>query len=151
MNINITTSLVTNLIATQFPEWANLPITPVPISGWDNRTFRLGETMLVRLPSAEKYAAKVLIEQKWLPILAQHLSIPIPHPIAMGQPSQEYPWHWSVYAWLEGTSTNMLHIDKNSLQNIAKQLAEFLNELYAIDATNSYFTFLIVFSNVSHS
>ena len=59
MNIHITISLVKNLIATQFPEWANLPITSVLISGWDNRTFRLGETMLVRLPSAEKYAEKV--------------------------------------------------------------------------------------------
>ncbi len=49
-------SLVIDLIAEQFPQWTHLPIRPVKLSGWDNRTFHLGEEMLIRLPSAEGYA-----------------------------------------------------------------------------------------------
>ena len=33
--------LVRRLVAGQFPQWAELPITPVEVDGWDNRTFRL--------------------------------------------------------------------------------------------------------------
>src|SRR5687768_5609079 len=93
--LEITVSLVVDLIAQQFPQWAHLPIKPVEFSGWDNRTFRLGNDMLVRLPSAQRYAAKVAIEQKCLPILAPHLSLSIPKPLAMGQPSKNYPFNWS--------------------------------------------------------
>jgi hypothetical protein len=31
----------------------------VAFDGWDNRTFRLGDAMSVRLPSAEAYTAQV--------------------------------------------------------------------------------------------
>lgn len=60
-------SLVSRLVAAQFPQWKNLSIQSVANQGWDNRTFRLGEKMLVRLPSAEKYAQQVEKEHHWLP------------------------------------------------------------------------------------
>lgn len=44
-DMHIDVSLVRELIKTQFPEWANLKIKPVGFSGWDNRTFHLGEEM----------------------------------------------------------------------------------------------------------
>lgn len=133
----ITVSLVTDLIAEQFPQWAHLPISPVELTGWDNRTFRLGQEMSIRLPSAEIYADKVQKEQKWLPFLAPHLSLSIPKPLAMGQPSKNYPWNWSIYQWIEGKSANELVIDDVHLQLIASQLAQFLNELHKIDITNA--------------
>lgn len=134
---NIPVSLVTNLIAEQFPQWAHLPIMPVEVSGHDNRTFHLGDSMSVRLPSAQDYAAKVSIEQKWLPFLAQHVSITIPKPLAMGKPSQGYPWNWSVYTWIEGKSANLVSLDEiHDLNTFACALAHFLNELHKIDTTN---------------
>ena len=51
-HVVIDASLVRRLIASQFPKWKELPITPVATSGWDNRTFHLGKDMSVRLPSA---------------------------------------------------------------------------------------------------
>ena len=48
--------LAKQLIQTQFPEWKDLLIKPVMISGWDNRTFHLGDNMIIRLPSALIYA-----------------------------------------------------------------------------------------------
>lgn len=134
-NLNITVALVTQLIAQQFPQWAHLPITPVEFGGHDNRTFHLGDTMSVRLPSDQEYAAQVEKEQTWLPILAQHVSIQISQPIAMGQPSADYPFHWSVYRWIDGKSPNNFVIDEQSLKVIAAQLAQFLNEMHTIDST----------------
>jgi aminoglycoside phosphotransferase (APT) family kinase protein len=63
-------ALVRRLVSTQFPQWKDLPIQPVAQSGWDNRTFHLGEDMLVRMPSAAAYASQVDKEQRWLLKLA---------------------------------------------------------------------------------
>lgn len=130
----ISLALVSDLIAEQFPQWAHLPVRLVELSGWDNRTFRLGTDMSVRLPSEECYAQQVQKEQKWLPLLAPHLSLRIPEPIAMGKPSNSYPFHWSIYRWIEGESIHDQNFDEIHLQHLAIQLADFLNELHKIDA-----------------
>ncbi|WP_229955125.1 aminoglycoside phosphotransferase family protein [Parasphingorhabdus litoris] len=129
----INTQLVTRLVAEQFPQWAGLAIKPVKLNGWDNRTFHLGSDMTVRLPSAERYAVKVPIEQKWLPKLAPSLSFPIPKPLAMGQPSCDYPWNWSVYRWIEGDTADIL--DECHLRQFARDCARFLKELHQINTS----------------
>ena len=62
------------LVAAQFPQWAPLPVRPVARQGHDNRTFRLGEDLVVRLPSHEDYVAGLAKEDAFLPVLADHLS-----------------------------------------------------------------------------
>ena len=52
---DITADLVSNPVGKQFSQWARLPVRPVDADGMDNMTFRLGEEMSVRLPSAEDY------------------------------------------------------------------------------------------------
>jgi aminoglycoside phosphotransferase (APT) family kinase protein len=131
--IDIHVSLVSRLVATQFPRWAHLPITPVECGGWDNRTFHLGERMTVRLPSAAAYALQVEKEQRWLPQFAPHLPLPIPVPLAMGQPAEGYPWHWSIYRWLDGEIATIAPVV--DLPQFAIDLARFLTALYRIDAT----------------
>ena len=95
-------ALVGRLVAAQFPEWAGLPVTAVVPGGHDHRTFRLGDALTVRLPSGEGYALQVAKEQRWLPLLAPRLPLPIPEPVARGVPGEGYPFAWSVYRWLEG-------------------------------------------------
>jgi len=58
---------VVALVADQFPQWAGLPITRVKPGGGDNRTFRLGEGLLVRMPAAAHYIAQVEKEEAWRP------------------------------------------------------------------------------------
>ena len=129
--ININASLVRRLIAAQFPQWADLPVRPVDHDGWDNRTFRLGDEMAVRLPSAERYVAQVEKEHAWLPKLAPQLPLAIPTPLAMGRPGAGYPWPWSVYRWLDGEiATKERIVD---VRQFATTLAEFLVALYEID------------------
>ena len=43
-------TLVSRLLAKQFPQWADLSIEPVASAGTDNALYRLGDDMVVRLP-----------------------------------------------------------------------------------------------------
>lgn len=131
--VRIDVSLVRRLVATQFPRWADLPIKPLDIDGWDNRTFHLGEHMTVRLPSAERYVPQVEKEHRWLPELAPLLPLPIPVPLAKGQPDIDYPWCWSVYRWIEGERAADGGI--LDMSRFAAELAQFLAALQEIDAT----------------
>ncbi|UUZ79039.1 hypothetical protein LJK88_27780 [Paenibacillus sp. P26] len=84
--IEITVDLVRRLIESQFPEWKHLDLRPVEKSGHDNRTYRLGSEMTVRLPCHERYASAVEKEWTWLPVFKPLLSLPIPVPVAKGSP-----------------------------------------------------------------
>lgn len=123
--------LVQRLVNKQFPQWADLKIKPVESSGWDNRTFHLGDNMTIRLPSNAEYEPQVKKEQYWLPKLAPQLPLSIPKPIAMGKPTNEYPWHWSIYQWLEGQTVTVSRINDKNL--FAKNLATFLKALQQCD------------------
>lgn len=133
MSLIIDSALARRLVDEQFPQWKDLPIRSVKHGGWDNRTFHLGTQMLIRMPSAERYAAKVEVEQYWLPKLAPFLPLPIPAPIAMGMPTTEYPWYWSIYTWIEGETA--AHAAIHNLDNFAQSLALFLLALQRIDVT----------------
>lgn len=129
--IEITVDLVDKLVASQFPNWRDLPIRQVTTSGWDNRTFHLGEEMLIRMPSAACYELQVEKEHLWLPKLAPYLPYAIPTPLAIGNPEFGYPWHWSVYKWINGvTVASQTNID---LVNLATDLAAFLTALQQIE------------------
>jgi aminoglycoside phosphotransferase (APT) family kinase protein len=132
--VEIDTALVKNLIAAQFPDWADLSVRPVAASGWDNRTFHLGESMSVRLPSAERYVAQVEKEHRFLPTLGNQLPLPIPVPLGLGKPGEGYPWPWSVYRWIEGERSGPRTIADLTL--FAQDLADFLLALWKIDASD---------------
>jgi len=125
-------SLVRLLLAAQFPQWADLPIEPVPSAGTDNALFRLGNDMAVRLPRIH-WATGVDKEHEWLPKLAPFLPLAIPAPLAKGQPGEGYPWPWSVYRWLEGESATIERIADP--RQAATDLAHFIAALQQIDPT----------------
>lgn len=125
--------LVQRLLARQFPQWAELPVSPVPRSGMDNATFRLGADLSVRLPRHERWVGQVEREHRWLSWLAPQLPIPISEPLAQGEPAEGYPFPWSVYRWLDGeTATTGSLVDPHAT---AKELAAFVRALHRIDPT----------------
>jgi aminoglycoside phosphotransferase (APT) family kinase protein len=128
---DITADLVSRLIADQFPQWAGLPVRPVEADGVDNTTFRLGQTMSVRLPSAGVYVEQVDKEHRWLPVLAGQLPLPIPEPLARGVPGNGFPRPWSVYRWIDGDPATAEGIA--DMPGFAADLADFLVALYQID------------------
>ena len=127
-------ALVCRLVTTQFPQWKDLPVRSVEPGGWDNRTFHLGNHMVVRLPRAAAYAAQVEKEHRWLPQLAPQLPLQIPTPLAIGKPGDGYPWEWSVYRWIEGETVARERI--GDLKTFATGLADFLIALQRIDTTD---------------
>lgn len=129
----IDAALVKRLLAAQFPQWAELPVRPVAVDGWDNRTYRLGDDMTVRLPTAEGYTPAVEKEHRWLPVLAPELPVPIPVPLGIGKPAEGYPYPWSIRRWLHGDTANPDRID--DLATFAVDVAQFLLALQAIDAS----------------
>lgn len=77
-------ALVRRLLVVQFSNWADRPIAPVPSAGTDNALSRLGEGMVVRLPRIHWAVGLVEKEQRWLPVLAPQLPLPVPLPLAQG-------------------------------------------------------------------
>ena len=102
-DVDITPSLVRLLLKEQHPELADLPLVDSG-NGWDNKVYRLGDGLAVRLPRRSAAASLVEHEQRWLPELAPRLPIAIPIPIRTGRPGCGYPWAWSITPWFEGTS-----------------------------------------------
>jgi aminoglycoside phosphotransferase (APT) family kinase protein len=126
-------SLVRRLLAAQFPQWANLPIEPVPSAGTDNALYRLGDDMAVRLPRIHWATGQADKEQKWLPRLAPLLPLAIPVPLAKGAPGEGYPWQWAVYRWLEGENATVECVADP--RQAAQDLAHFIAALQRIDPT----------------
>lgn len=129
---DLTPRLAARLVAEQFPHWAELPVSAVPLPGWDNATFRLGEELVVRIPSAPVYAAQVEKEHQWLPVLRRSLPLLIPEPVALGRPAAGFPMPWAVYRWIDGEPASVEGVAERSL--FAADLAQFLRALQTVDA-----------------
>ena len=127
-------ALVGRLLGAQFPQWADLPIEPVHSDGTDNAIYRLGDDMAVRLPRIHWATGQVDKELRWLPRFAPLLPLAIPVPLEKGTPAEGYPWHWSVYRWLEGENATIERIADP--RQAATELAHFVAALQRIDPTD---------------
>ena len=134
--LEIDQSLVAELVRLQFPAWAHLVLVPVPSSGTDNMLWRLGADMVVRLPrirpTAEDDFGAQDVEHTWLLRLAPRLPVPVPVPLAKGEPACGYPWRWSICPWLQGETPQIGQLTHPRL--LARDLAGFMAALHQIDS-----------------
>jgi aminoglycoside phosphotransferase (APT) family kinase protein len=124
---SINPDLVGRLLVSQFPEWADLPLTRLRPAGSDNVIYRLGQHMSVRLPRGDWAAGQAAKEHYWLPRLAPRLPLPIPVPLGVGKPAFGYPWDWSVSRWLPGETATVRGLADP--RRTASELAEFMTAL----------------------
>jgi aminoglycoside phosphotransferase (APT) family kinase protein len=124
-DIQIDEALVRSLLREQHPDLADLSLREID-SGWDNAIFRLGETLVVRMPRRVAVTHLIEREQQWLPQLAPLLPIPVPAPVRVGQPAQNYPWRWSIVPWLSGRNADLCEPRADQ----AERLAAFLSALH---------------------
>jgi aminoglycoside phosphotransferase (APT) family kinase protein len=129
--IDTDVGLVGRLLAGQFPQWADLPIAPVPSAGTDNALYRLGIDLVVRLPRIHWAVEQVDKEHRWLPRLAPLLPVVVPVPLAKGEPAEGFPWHWSIYPWLKGVNPAVGRL--TDPVSLAADLAAFVTALHRID------------------
>jgi aminoglycoside phosphotransferase (APT) family kinase protein len=101
-DVVVTADLVRRLLADQHPDLANQRIEFLA-NGWDNALFRVGDRLVARMPRRELGATIILHEQRWLPLLAPRLPLPIPYPERTGHSALGYPYSWSVVPFLPGT------------------------------------------------
>ncbi|QUR67051.1 aminoglycoside phosphotransferase family protein [Mycobacterium spongiae] len=127
----VDSTMVARLLAAQFPRWSELPLARVESAGTDHAIYRLGTGLCVRLPRTPSASGQVHKEHQWLPRLAQLVPLSIPAPLALGKPGEGYPWHWSVYDWLEGHTLDPGGI--TDIQQVAHDLASFVAALHRID------------------
>jgi aminoglycoside phosphotransferase (APT) family kinase protein len=125
-------SLVSRLLADQFPQWSYLRVERVVSAGTDNAIYRLGADLAVRLPRIPAAAGQVERDQRWLPRLAPHLPLAVPEPLALGSPGAGYPLTWGVYRWLDGTEATVLADPCTA----ARDLAEFLLALHRVGTSD---------------
>jgi len=129
--VSVPPELVRRLLEQEFPDWAGLPLAPVPSYGTDNVLYRLGDELLVRLPKIAGATPQIDLESELLPRLAPHLPVEIPRLVAIGGPAHGYPWRWAVYRWLEGAPP------RGGTRELAHDLASFLAALQRIDPTGA--------------
>src|SRR4029450_13842002 len=67
-----------------------------------------------------------------LPVLARHLPVPIPEPVAVGRPGGGFPRRWAIYRWIEGGPAS--RAPRGGPTGFAADLARFLAALYTVDA-----------------
>ena len=124
--------LVRRLLRAQFPHWAGLELRLVAEQGTDHTLFRLGEDMVVRMPIMEYANKQALRQAKWVPFLAPQVPFALPVPIALGEPAEGYPVHWSIVSWIDGERATTDNIDAVPA---ARDLAHFIKALQACDPT----------------
>jgi aminoglycoside phosphotransferase (APT) family kinase protein len=125
-DIAVDPDLVARLLQAQHPDLAG-PLNLVA-SGWDNAVYRLGDDLCVRLPRRQVAVELLRNEQRWLPMLAARVGVPIPAPVRLGLPTDGYPWPWTIAPWFEGTPA----VDRSPAERgaIAVELAEFMARLH---------------------
>jgi aminoglycoside phosphotransferase (APT) family kinase protein len=117
--------LVRSLLGAQHPDISELPLEEAA-AGWDNFTYRLGAEMAIRLPRRTAAALQIQHEQKWLPVIAENLPLPVPSPLRLGKPDNRYPWPWSILPWLKGETADLTPIRDDQ----ARRFARFLRALH---------------------
>lgn len=126
--IEITGNLVRNLVDSQFSEFSNLELTFLS-EGYDNANFKLGNSMLVRLPRRALGAKLIKHEIEWLPKLKNLLSIKVPSPIKVGASTENFPWPWTITPYFDGNSPLITMLDESELL----KLVQFLKQLHEIN------------------
>jgi len=125
--LDIDEALVRALLHDQHRDLSTLELREV-IGGWDNRMWRLGEELAVRLPLTPRAPSLLRTELRWLPSLAPELPLPVPVPIRAGEPSSRFPKTWIVARGVYGQPADRA---RSSNPKAADSLAEVLEALHS--------------------
>ena len=139
--LHVPVETVRCLIAEQFPQWADLPVRPLPSSGTVNALFRIGDHLTGRFPLQQ---IDVAVARRWLQDeadaareLAGRTAYATAEPVAIGEPGAGYPLPWSVQTWVPGTPA--AEDDPSGSVAFAHDLAAFLLGVRSIDTRGRTF------------
>lgn len=133
--VELDAATVARLVATQFPRWSGLHVEPVASHGTVNALFRLGDRAVLRLPLLPDATAagrdELVREQDCCRLVAPHVPLDVPEPLAIGEPGAGYPGFWSAYRWIAGTPVDWSGLGDR--ESFVESLARFVTALHGID------------------
>jgi aminoglycoside phosphotransferase (APT) family kinase protein len=99
-------------------------------NGWDNDVYKVNNQYLFRFPRRD--IANKLIEKEGyaLPIIKHYVSVPLPTPIFFGNPTDNYPYRFIGYHYLNDLSIEEI-VSVNGIDSISV-LATFLSQLHSV-------------------
>lgn len=130
--VDVDVDTVRRLVADQLPRWRSLPVRPVPSDGTENALFRLGDEVVLRFPLRPDPDTRdgLVREQENARLVAAHVPLEVPTPLALGEPGHGYPGPWAAYRWIPGTRVG--EADGVDPDVLAHDLAGFVRAFHAI-------------------
>lgn len=122
-DVDITPTLIRDLLSDQHPDIADLPLGSRHVS-WDNVTTRLGDAMAIRMPRIKAAAPLMEREITWLPVVSKDWAFKAPVPVREGFPACGYPWRWSVIPWVEGADAMKAPLTGESADELGRALRQ---------------------------
>ncbi|WP_216699793.1 aminoglycoside phosphotransferase family protein [Arthrobacter sp. H5] len=131
--LDLPLTVVSGLIAEQFPQWKDLPVSPIESQGTVNAIYRIGSKLTARFPlqpqepgpARERLEEEAFASREFL----GHTHVPTPEPVAIGVPCHGYPMPWSVQTWLEGAvATENVAVS----DGFAEDIADFICDVRSI-------------------
>jgi aminoglycoside phosphotransferase (APT) family kinase protein len=127
-------ALASRLLA-RFPELEVESVRPFA-EGWDYTILLVNERWTFRFPRREIAVPGVRREIAVLPELAPLLPIPVPVPVFVGEPSEDFPWPFFGSELLPGRELGEVELADRDRVEIGRSLASFLRRLH--DAEVAY-------------
>lgn len=122
-------ALVRRVLASQFQE-LELGSLRLLGEGWDNSVWLVDEHFVFRFPRRQVAVAPGEREVVLLPRLAPLLPLPVPEPVFVGQPDDDFPWPFFGAALLPGREAADAAFDDDRRSRAARPLARFLQALH---------------------
>ena len=107
--VRIDESVVRRLVATlgdAVPDARGLALAHVA-EGWDCSVWRLGDDLALRVPRRRAVADLLVGESRALAEVAPYVEatgVHVPAAVVVGQPSEDFPWPWTLVRFHPGTS-----------------------------------------------
>jgi len=130
----VTAGTVRALLADQLPAYADRPLRLLRQSGTVNAVVRVGEDLAARFPlqPGDPDAVRRTLEDEAVAArrLAGGVRVPVPEPVALGEPGHGYPLPWSVQTWVRGADATV--VDPGGSDAFARDLATLVADLRSV-------------------
>src|SRR5215208_8368278 len=126
--VTVDEGLARRLIARQFPDVVGA--LRLLGEGWDNTVWLADERLVFRFPRRAVAIAGVEREIAMLPGIAPLVPLPIPEPVFVGRPDDEFPWPFFGAPYIAGREP--LGLDHSARTGLGRPLAEFLQALHSV-------------------
>lgn len=126
-DLPIDDAMIRGLLSEQAPQWADLSLCRLNSSGTDNALFRLGDSLILRIPRRASAALLVTKELDWLARLGD-LPLEIPTLRLRGRVDFGISCEFGVFNWIEGELASPENLADSA--KAAASLASFLKALH---------------------